>query len=238
MSRSPLLGLSIAHLRGRWVFGLTFGLALLGSGTGMVPAVASPLAGLDPLMKQVHTQTFNPLLERAVVEHEDRRFYQHAGLDLTGLLRAGWSSLSGKALEGGSTLTQQLVKNTLLARLHGARTLNRKAQEAWLALQVERRYSKADILKAYLSTSYWGEANGGQLIGARQAARGYFQTSQSRLNLAQSAYLAVLLPAPARAGQTAFLRPLIRHLLDQMVGGGRVTRQAADQAWQVTLRRQ
>jgi len=129
-------------------------------------------------MRQVHTQTFNSLLERAVVEHEDRRFYQHADLDLTGLLRAGWSFLSGKALEVGSTLTQQLVKNTLLARLHGARTQNRKAQEAWLALQVERRYSKADVLKAYLSTAYRGEVNGGQLISARQAARGYFQASQ------------------------------------------------------------
>ncbi|WP_456832435.1 biosynthetic peptidoglycan transglycosylase [Deinococcus sp. UYEF24] len=199
----------------------------------LVPDVTS----LDALMQKVHVQALNPVLGQAVVEHEDRRFYQHGGLDLTGLLRAGWTSVSGGPLEGGSTLTQQLVKNTLLADQHGARTLKRKIQEAWLAQQVDRRYSKADILKAYLTTAYWGAANGRQLTGSAQAARGYFHVPQSRLNLAQSAYLAVLLPSPARAGQTAFLKPLIRILLDQMVADGRASRRAADRAWQETLQR-
>jgi len=199
----------------------------------LVPDVRS----LDALMRRVHVQALNPVLGQAVVQHEDRRFYQHGGIDLTGLLRAGWSSASGGPLEGGSTLTQQLVKNTLLADQHGARTLKRKLQEAWLAQQVERRYSKTDILKAYLATAYWGAANGQQLTGSAQAARGYFRVSQSRLDLAQSAYLAVLLPSPARAGQTHFLRPLIRLLLSQMVTDGRASRRAADQAWQDILRR-
>jgi len=185
------------------ILGLTLGLSILFSGcSALMNAVVPPVHGIDALMRRVHGQPLNPVLGRAVVEHEDRRFYQHGGLDLPGLLRAGWSSLSGGPLEGGSTLTQQLVKNTLLVDLHGARTLKRKLQEAWLAQQIERRYSKSDILKAYLATAYWGAADGQQLTGAAQAARGYFHIPQSQLNLSQSAYLAVLLPSPARAGST------------------------------------
>jgi len=195
------------------------------------------VSGLDPLMRRVHGQALNPVLGQAVVEHEDRRFYQHGGLDLPGLLRAGWSSVSGGPLEGGSTLTQQLVKNTLLTDQHGARTLKRKVQEAWLAQQVDRRYSKMDILKAYLATAYWGASDGRQLTGSAQAAMGYFQVAPSRLNLAQSAYLAVLLPSPARAGRTAVLRPLIQTLLEQMVADGRASRRDANRAWNETLRR-
>ncbi|MGY2895851.1 membrane peptidoglycan carboxypeptidase [Deinococcus sp. UYEF24] len=214
------------------------GLSIFCSGsTVLMNSLVPDVTSLDALMQKVHVQALNPVLGQAVVEHEDRRFYQHGGLDLTGLLRAGWTSVSGGPLEGGSTLTQQLVKNTLLADQHGARTLKRKIQEAWLAQQVDRRYSKADILKAYLTTAYWGAANGRQLTGSAQAARGYFHVPQSRLNLAQSAYLAVLLPSPARAGQTAFLKPLIRILLDQMVADGRASRRAADRAWQETLQR-
>lgn len=163
------------------------------------------------------------MLAAAVVEHEDRRFYQHGGLDVPGLARATWASLSGVALEGGSTLTQQLVKNTLLADQHGARTLSRKVQEAWLAVQVDRRFSKAQILTAYLNVAYWGAVGDQQVVGAEQAARAYFHIPASRLNLAQSAYLATLLPAPARAAHPAEVRPLIRTLLAQMLRDGRAT---------------
>ena len=219
------------------VLGSALGLSVLCSGCGAVNSLLPDVRGLDSLMHRVHAAPLNPVLGRAVVEHEDRRFYRHGGLDLPGLLRAGWSSVSGGPLEGGSTLTQQLVKNTLLVDQHGARTLKRKLQEAWLARQVDRRYSKSDILRAYLATAYWGAADGQQLTGSVQAARGYFHLPPSQLNLAQSAYLAVLLPSPARAGQTAFVRPLIHILLDQMVNDGRASRAAADQAWQETLRR-
>ncbi|WP_407542379.1 biosynthetic peptidoglycan transglycosylase (plasmid) [Deinococcus radiomollis] len=220
------------------VLGVTLGLSILCSVCdALMNRVVPSVSGIDALMRRVHARPLNPVLGRAVVEHEDRRFYQHGGLDLPGLLRAGWSSVSGGPLEGGSTLTQQLVKNTLLADQHGARTLKRKVQEAWLAQQVEHRYSKTDILKAYLKTAYWGEAGGKQLNGANEAALGYFHLPESRLDLAQSAYLAVLLPSPARAGQTAFLRPLVHLLLDQMVTDGRASRAAADRAWQETLRR-
>lgn len=218
------------------ILGWTVGLSVFcAGGSILLNSWVPDVTALDSLMRTVHGQPLNPLLGQAVVEHEDRRFYQHGGLDLPGLLRAAWSSLSGGPLEGGSTLTQQLVKNTLLADQHGARTLKRKVQEAWLAQQVDHRYPKADILNAYLATAYWGAADGQQLTGAAQAATGYFHVPPARLNLAQSAYLAVLLPSPARAGQRAVLRPLIRTLLDQMVADGRASRRAADRAWQETL---
>ena len=105
-------------------------------GVTLLNAVVPDVSALDPLMRRVHVQPLNPVLAQAVVEHEDRRFYQHGGLDLPGLLRAVWSSVSGGPLEGGSAVMQQLVKNTLLVDQHGARTLKHKEQEAWLAQQV------------------------------------------------------------------------------------------------------
>lgn len=187
---------------------------------------------LGPLMHRVQSQSLPPVLSGAVVEHEDRRFYQHGGLDLIGLLRASWSSLRGGGLQGGSTLTQQLVKNTLLADQHGARTFTRKLQEAWLAVQVERQYSKPDILRAYLSVAYWGSVGEQQVVGDQQAAQAYFGLRASQLDLAQSAYLATLLPAPARAAHPAEVRPLVRVLLGQMVADGRATAAQAAAATQ------
>ena len=189
------------------------------------------VAELDPLIHRLSGQTLPPVLAAAVVEHEDRRFYRHGGLDVAGLARATWSSLTGRTLQGGSTLTQQLVKNTLLADQHGARTLTRKVQEAWLAVQVDRRYSKTDILKAYLTVAYWGAVGDRQVVGGPQAARAYFGVTAARLDLAQSAYLATLLPPPARAGRPAEVRPLIKVLLDQMVVDGRATPAQAAAAW-------
>lgn len=174
-------------------------------------------------MRKVQQQPLPTVLSAAVVEHEDRRFYQHGGLDVIGLLRATSSSLGRGGLQGGSTLTQQLVKNTLLIDQHGARTLTRKLQEAWLAVQVERLYSKPDILKAYLSVAYWGSVGEQQVMGDQQAVQAYFGVRASQLDLAQSAYLATLLPAPARAAHPAEVRPLVRVLLSQMVADGRAT---------------
>ena len=183
-------------------------------------------------MRKVQQQPLPTVLSAAVVEHEDRRFYQHGGLDVIGLLRATSSSLGRGGLQGGSTLTQQLVKNTLLIDQHGARTLTRKLQEAWLAVQVERLYSKPDILKAYLSVAYWGSVGERQVVGDQQAAQAYFGVRASQLDLAQSAYLATLLPAPARAAHPAEVRPLVHVLLGQMVVDGRVTAAQAAAATQ------
>lgn len=200
--------------------------ALLLAGTWWGAAVvreAPSVTELAPLIQQSGRRPLPATLATAVIEHEDRRFYQHPGIDLPGLLRATGAVLRGQALQGGSTLTQQLVKNTLLVDQHAARTVTRKVQEAWLAVQVERRYSKAQILQAYLNVAYWGAIGDRQLIGAEQAAQAYFGQSAGQLDLARSAYLAVLLPAPARAAQPAVVRPLVGVLLDQLVRDGRAT---------------
>ncbi|PYE53652.1 transglycosylase domain-containing protein [Deinococcus yavapaiensis] len=178
---------------------------------------------------------FSPWLKAAVVTSEDRRFYKHHGLDFQGLARALWSTLRGD-LEGGSTLTQQLVKNTILADLNQARTAERKVREAILAFQVERNFSKEEILSAYLNVIYWGAGGArGDIVGAQTAARAYFGKDASRLGLAESTYLATLIPSPRRYFNYAGYRPLMRDLLNRMVEDGMVTKAQADAAWRVPL---
>jgi penicillin-binding protein 1A len=130
------------------------------------------------------------VLKDAVVAAEDRRFWQHKGVDAWGLARAAWTNYSeGETVQGGSTITQQYVKN---AYLTGERTLSRKLREAILATQLERRMSKEEILFDYLNTIYFG--SGAYGVGA--AAVSYFGKPVSQLNLSESAMLAGLIPAP------------------------------------------
>lgn len=175
------------------------------------------------------------VMRAVVVQSEDRRFYAHGAIDPLGLLRAGWRGLRGGALEGGSTLTQQLVKNTLLARYGGARTLERKVREALLAVRVERTYSKAQILTAYLHAIYWGSGGARDLIGVQDAARAYFGVPARQLDLAQSVYLTTLIPAPARYFNYAAQRPRMHELLNDLVQAGTVSPAEAGQAWREPL---
>jgi penicillin-binding protein 1A len=134
----------------------------------------------------------SPHLINAVIATEDRRFYKHWGVDPIGLARAVVTNLrAGGVSQGGSTITQQLAKNLFLSP---ERTLTRKAKEALLALYLERRYTKNDILGAYLNRAYFGAG----AYGADSAARVYFNTSARNLNLEQAAMLAGLLKAPSR----------------------------------------
>jgi len=127
----------------------------------------------------------------AVVAIEDERFYEHAGIDLQAILRAALRNVGeGGVAEGGSTITQQYVKNVLL---EPDRTLKRKVREAALALQLEDRFTKDRILELYLNTIYFG--NGA--YGIEAAAREYFATSAAELTLAHAATLAGLIRAPA-----------------------------------------
>ena len=130
-------------------------------------------------------------LKYAVISIEDNRFYEHNGVDLTGTLRAGISDLSGKgdSIQGGSTLTQQLVKNSFLSP---ERSLKRKILEAILAIEVEKEFDKNKILEMYLNQIYWGNRS----YGAEKAALRYFNIPASQLDLAQSALLAGLIRAP------------------------------------------
>jgi penicillin-binding protein 1A len=129
-------------------------------------------------------------LRDAVVAIEDERYWQHQGVDVRSVLRAVYTDASvGRVAEGGSTITQQYVKN---AMLDPERSLRRKIREASLAYQLERRYSKERILEGYLNTIYFG--NGA--YGAQAAATVYFGTTAKNLTLAQSALLAGLIRSP------------------------------------------
>ncbi len=127
----------------------------------------------------------------AVLAAEDRYFYKHAGMDIVGLARAAWVDLKAQAVkQGGSTITQQLVRQVALTP---DRNFQRKLKEALLALRVERRFGKEKILEAYLNRIYLGNGH----YGVQAASRGYFGKPASDLNIAESALLAGLIPCPS-----------------------------------------
>lgn len=130
-------------------------------------------------------------LQQAIIAVEDNRFYRHTGVDIEGILRATLVNIqSGELQEGGSTITQQLVKNLFLTH---ERTWSRKGEEIILALTMEMRYSKEEILELYLNTIYFGSGAN----GISEAARIYFDKRPAELNLAESAMLAGLPNGPS-----------------------------------------
>ncbi len=140
----------------------------------------------------VETDRISPIMKQAIVAIEDKRFYEHNGVDLRGIARAVWADLAHKGVvQGGSTITQQLVKNSCVT---SARTISRKLKEAALAWQLEQHWKKLRILTAYLNTIYFG--NGA--YGIQRAAQTYFNTTASRLTLAQAALLAGIPSDPSR----------------------------------------
>ncbi|MFA6140549.1 MAG: transglycosylase domain-containing protein, partial [Hyphomicrobium sp.] len=133
----------------------------------------------------------------AVVATEDRRFYDHPGLDAQGIARAAVANLrAGRFTQGGSTLTQQLAKNLFLT---SERTLSRKAEELVLALWLELRLSKSDILELYLNRVYFGAG----AHGIEAAAQRYFAKSARELTIAETAIIAGLLKAPSKYAPSA-----------------------------------
>jgi penicillin-binding protein 1A len=132
----------------------------------------------------------------AVLATEDRDFYRHSGIDPVGIFRAALADVRGGGIsQGGSTITQQLVKNVYLSN---ERTLVRKIKEAVLAIKVERELSKDEILERYLNTVYFGRG----AYGIVAASRAYFGVPVAELDLAQAAYLAGLIRAPEAADAT------------------------------------
>ncbi|MGI8791579.1 MAG: transglycosylase domain-containing protein, partial [Acidimicrobiales bacterium] len=131
-------------------------------------------------------------LKQAVISAEDRSFYQHGGVDIRGSARALSVDIRGGAVkQGGSTITQQYVKNAYVGK---ERTIMRKVREAIIAAQLDRQAEKDDILFRYLSTIYLGEG----AIGVGAASLTYFRKPVSELTLSESALLAGLIPAPSR----------------------------------------
>ena len=134
-----------------------------------------------------------PSLVDAVLVTEDRDFYRHTGVSVRRLLGAGLRNATGGMKQGGSTLTQQLVKNLYLSP---ERTIRRKAVEAIMAVVLDARYSKDEILEAYLNEIYLGRHGAVAITGVGEAARYYFGTEVTDLDLAESATLAGMIRAP------------------------------------------
>lgn len=132
----------------------------------------------------------SPHLKRAVLAIEDSHFYQHHGINPGGVLRALLANLqANQTVEGGSTLTMQLVKNLFLSP---KRTISRKAAEAVLSIRLEQIFTKDQIMELYLNQVYWGH----NLYGVETAAQSYFSKSAADLNLAEAAMMAGIIQAP------------------------------------------
>jgi penicillin-binding protein 1A len=154
-----------------------------GSLIGVLPAVEN--------RTEVGRDAISPWMPKATVAIEDRRFYHHGGIDPVGILRALVADVSaGRIVQGGSTITQELVRNLYLSR---EQTLRRKVVEACLAVKLSRAWSKDRILTAYLNDVYYGN----HAYGIEAAAETYFSRSAARLTLEQAALLAGLPQAPS-----------------------------------------
>ena len=166
-------------------------------------------------------------LKQATIAIEDKNFYKHQGFDPTGWLRAIYNIVLRRRLQGGSTLTQQLVKNVLLTP---KRTLSRKIKEFVLAVQIERKYSKDEILQMYLNEAPYG----GTAWGVEAAAETYFGKKVSELNLVECAILAGLPQAPSRyspfgENPKAYIERT-KHVLRRMREDGYITREQEEEA--------
>lgn len=165
--------------------------------------------------------------QQAFIAAEDLRFYAHKGIDLYRILGAIRSNLmTGTLGEGASTITQQLAK---LTHLSAEKTIRRKLEEIWLAFQIERQYSKDEILEFYLNTVYFGRG----AYGIQAAARAYFGVDASELTLAQSASLAAIIKAPS--AYAPHLSPENNrdrriYILNTMAEHGFITQEACEKA--------
>jgi penicillin-binding protein 1A len=181
----------------------------------------------DVVGEILHLPDLPPWLPEAAVAVEDRRFWSHWGLDLTGIGRAALVDLrAGHVVQGGSTITQQVAKNLFLSN---ARTFRRKVQEVLLTLWLEQHFSKSEILEIWLNRVYLGSG----AWGVDAAAHLYFGVSARKLNLWQSAVIAGLPRAPSRFSprvdpEAAAARG--REVLAAMAANGAITPEQAQQA--------
>lgn len=173
-----------------------------------------------------------PVLRATVVAVEDSQFYQHHGLDFKGIFRAAFKNITeGRFAQGGSTLTQQLARNLFLNR---QRKLSRKLAEAVLAVKIERRYTKPEILEMYLNQVYWGHNS----YGIESASRLYFGKKANQLNLAESSMLVGLLKGPELYSPLKNLeraKGRQKVVLYRMLASGLITQEELDAAYDYHL---
>jgi penicillin-binding protein 1A len=194
----PLVVLALTAAGGAVYFGSSCDLSSLRpvrqADSSLVYGANGGLIGVLPAVENrtaVGRRAISPWIPKATVAIEDRRFYDHGGVDPVGILRALVADVSaGRIVQGGSTITQELVRNLYLTR---DQTLRRKVVEACLAIKLSRAWSKDRILTAYLNEVYYGN----HAYGIQAAAETYFSVPADRLTLEQSALLAGLPQAPS-----------------------------------------
>jgi 1A family penicillin-binding protein len=194
---------------------------------------------------EVRLSEITPELIKATLAAEDANFYQHQGFDPIATLRSAWMDLKGDGLTGASTITQQLVRNSVLDPDEARQTtVKRKLREMILAYQVDQRYSKDQILEMYLNRVYYGN----QSYGVEAAAQGYFGKSAHDLDLAEAALIAGLVQSPSQYDPTrrdlqrtddgipVITKERQKYVLDQMAGHNMITSDQAKQAYDEKLK--
>jgi penicillin-binding protein 1A len=250
-------------LLGIGVFATVIAVGVLGVGIWVLSVVAKapPIDELKPVDRSTSSQVFaadgsrlgyiqsdvvrTPVsierlpkeLQHATVAIEDERFYQHSGIDINAIARAAIENLeAGKIVQGGSTITQQLVRNLYIS--DPERDFERKIREATLAEELEDAHSKSWILEQYLNTASYGTIDGRTSVGAESASQTYFNKPVQELKLTESALLAGLPQSPSR------FNPLINptgalerrnQVLQKMAEQGYITDGVADRASQAGL---
>ena len=195
--------------------------------------------GTEDYRLVVNQEDISPYMYQATVAIEDRNFYGHIGVDFIALIRAAFSTLTGQGVQGGSTLTQQLIKQVYFsdeAQSEDRGGLSRKIKELILSIELERMYTKDQIITMYLNQSPYG----GRRNGVESAARTYFGKSAKDLDLAESALLAaipnnpgVLNPYNVYGNELLIARQ--HKVLDDMVTMGYITQEEADAAKEVAI---
>lgn len=191
---------------------------------------------------EVPLEEISPIMQQAIIAIEDQRFLDHAGIDFRGTLRASVSTGAGGQVQGGSSITQQYVKQILLTAATTkeeqeaavAVSINRKLREARYAIGLENKLSKKEILEGYLNIAYFGAGS----YGVEIASQRYFSKSANELTLSEAATLAGLVQNPSRFDPTRFPdRAQSRRddVLNAMVSVGYVTQEQSEQAKSVSV---
>ena len=191
---------------------------------------------------EVPIEEISPIMQQAVIAIEDQRFFNHAGIDFKGTLRASISTGAGGQVQGGSTITQQYVKQILLTAATTkeeqeaavAVSINRKLREARYAIGLENKLSKKEILEGYLNIAYFGAGS----YGVEIASQRYFSKSANELTLSEAATLAGLVQNPSRFDPTRFpdrAQNRRDEVLNAMVSAGYITKEQSDQAKSVSV---
>ncbi|MFD0396950.1 transglycosylase domain-containing protein [Kitasatospora sp. NPDC127121] len=197
--RMSLLGLAVALLLGVGLFALGVTLVKVPDAHAAATAQSNTWLYADGSVitrtgqtnrQNVSLDKVSPAAQHAALAAEDRNFYHEGAVNVQGLLRAAVNTAKGAGTQGGSTITQQYVKNTYLNQ---KQSVTRKVKELFIAIKVDATESKDDVLSGYLNTSYYGRG----AYGIQAAAHAYFGVDASALDPAQGAYLATLLNAPS-----------------------------------------